>query len=134
MSIIQEIESKYRANPKHGVTFSIDKEAYESRIGDRITFGKNTSSMECGTMYNWQDICLDTPDNVIGYLEEKVSGRIFDPMCVSFCLTLADCMEKDTWEAMEQKYKDNPHFTDLGETLRLDFATLNQLLDHLKIK
>lgn len=131
MNIIEEIEKKYRDNPKHGVTFSIDAEAYECRLGDRVVFGDNTTDMQCGTLYNWQDVILD--GKVVGYLQEAQSGRIFDPMTVSFCIHLADCSDMETWGEMEKEYMKCPHLVDMGETLVLKFATLNQLLDHLKI-
>ena len=131
MNIVQEIEQRYRNNPKHGITFSIDASAYDCRLGDRVTFGENTTDMQCGTMYNWQDILLD--GECIGYLQESQSGRLFDPMTISFCVPLADCSDMETWDEMEKEHKDNPHLVDMDETLLLEFATLNQLLDHLKI-
>lgn len=130
MNIIEEIEKKYRDNPKHGVTFSIDAEAYECRLGDRVVFGDNTTDMQCGTLYNWQDVILD--GKVVGYLQEAQSGRIFDPMTVSFCVPIADCMEHELWDKMSEEHKDNPHLHDGGEVLELRFATLNQMLDYLK--
>ena len=131
MNIVQEIEQRYRNNPKHGITFSIDASAYDCRLGDRVTFGENTTDMQCGTMYNWQDILLD--GECIGYLQESQSGRLFDPMTSSFIVPIADCSEHELWDEMEVKYKENPHLYDSGEVLELRFATLNQLLDHLKI-
>ena len=133
MNIIQEIEQRYRNNPKHGVTFSIDADAYESRIGDRISFGENYTCTECGTTYNFQNIYLDEQGNTIGFIVEANNHKLFDPMTVSFCVHLADCSDMETWDEMEKEYKDNPHLVDRGETLVLKFATLNQLLDHLKI-
>ena len=131
MNIVQEIEQRYRNNPKHGVQFSIDASAYESSVGDRVSFGDNTTAIQCGALYNWQDIILD--GKVVGYLEEVDSGRLFDPMTSSFVVPIADCSEHELWDKMEVKYKDNPHLCDRGETLQLRFATLNQLLEHLKM-
>lgn len=131
MNIVQEIEQRYRNNPKHGVWFSIDASAYESSVGDRVSFGDNTTAMQCGELYNWQDIILD--GKVVGYLEEVESGRLFDPMTSSFIVPIADCSEHELWEKMEVKYKDNQHLYDSGEVLELRFATLNQLLEHLGI-
>lgn len=133
MDIVKEIEQKYRNSPQHGIIFSIDAKAYDSRIGDRILFGESYRYMECGTTYNWQNIYLDMSGNTIGVLEERQNGKLFDPMTVSFCIHLADCMDKETWDEMEREYKGNPHLVDEGETLWLKFATLNQLLDHLNI-
>lgn len=130
MNIIEEIENKYRDNPKHGVTFSIDAEAYECRLGDRVVFGDNTTDMQCGTLYNWQDVILD--GKVVGYLQEAQSGRMFDQMTISFCVLIADCMEHELWDKMSEEHKDNPHLHDGGEVLELRFATLNQMLDYLK--
>lgn len=131
MNIVQEIEQRYRNNPKHGVQFSIDASAYESSVGDRVSFGDNTTAMQGGALYNWQDIILD--GKVVGYLEEVESGRLFDPITSSFIVPIADCSEHELWDEMEVKYKENPHLYDSGETLQLRFATLNQLLEHLKI-
>ena len=131
MNIAQEIEQRYRNNPKHGILFSIDKSAYESNVGDRVSFGDNTTVVQCGKIYNFQDIILD--GEVVGYLEEVMNGKIFDPMTSSFIIPIADCSEHDLWNEMEVKYKDNPHLFDSGETLQLRFATLNQLLEHLEI-
>lgn len=131
MNIIQEIEQRYRNNPQYGVWFSIDASAYESSVGDRVSFGGNTTSMQGGAFYNWQDIILD--GKVVGYLQEVESGRLFDPITSSFIVPIADCSEHELWNEMEVKYKGNPHLYDSGETLQLRFATLNQLLKHLKI-
>lgn len=131
MNIVQEIEQRYRNNPQHGVWFSIDASAYESKVGDRVSFGDNTTQMQGGSFYNWQDIVLD--GKVVGYLEEVKSGRLFAPMTSSFIAPIADCSEHELWNKMEVKYKDNPHLYDSGETLQLRFATLNQLLEHLEI-
>ena len=131
MNIVQEIEQRYRNNPKHGVWFSIDASAYESSVGDRVSFGDNTTAMQCGALYNWQDIILD--GKVVGYLQEVESGRLLDPITSSFIVPIADCSEDELWNKMEAKYKENPHLYDSGEVLELRFATLNQLLEHLKI-
>jgi len=131
MNIVQEIEQRYRNNPKHGVWFSIDASAYECSVGDRVSFGDNTTDMQCGVLFNWQDIILD--GKVVGYLQEAKNGRLFDPMTSSFIVPIADCTEHELWDEMKVKYKGNPHLYDAGETLQLRFATLNQLLEHLKI-
>lgn len=130
MNIIEQVEKKYRDNPKHGIMFSIDSSAYDCILGDRVVFGDNTTDLQCGTFYNWQDVILD--GKVIGYLKEAQSGRMFDPMTISFCVPIADCTEHELWERMESEYKDNPHLYDAGEVLELRFATLNQMLDYLK--
>lgn len=131
MNIAQEIEQRYRNNPKHGVWFSINASAYESSVGDRVSFGDNTTAMQGGSFYNWQDIILD--GKVVGYLEEVESGRLFDPITTSFIVPIADCSEHELWNEMEAKYKDNQHLFDSDETLQLRFATLNQLLEHLEV-
>lgn len=128
MSIIAEIEKKYRESPKHGVTFSIDANAYECDCD--IIFSAPSQSLSGGVFFNWQDIILD--GKVVGYLEETQSGRLFDPMCVSFCRCLADCEDYKLWEEMEEKYQGNPHLVDEGESLQLRFATLNQFINHIR--
>lgn len=130
MNIVQEIEQRYRNNPKHGVWFSIDASAYESSVGDRVSFGDNTTAMQCGALYNWQDIILD--GKVVGYLQEVESGRLFDPITSSFIVPIADCSEHELWDKMSEEHKDNPHLHDGDEVLELRFATLNQMLDYLK--
>jgi hypothetical protein len=131
MNIVQEIEQRYRNNPKHGVWFSIGASAYKSSVGDRVSFGDNTTAMQGGALYNWQDIILD--GKVVGYLQEVESGRLFDPMTSSFIVPIADCSEHELWDEMEVKYKENPHLYDSGEVLELRFATLNQMLEYLEI-
>lgn len=131
MNIVQEIEQRYRNNPKHGVWFSIDASAYESSLGDRVSFGDNTTAMQGGALYNWQDIILD--GKVVGYLQEVESGRLFEPITSSFIVPIADCSEHELWDEMEVKYKENPHLYNLGEVLELRFATLNQMLEYLEI-
>jgi len=131
MNIVQEIEQRYRNNPKHGVWFSIDASAYESSFGDRVSFGDNTTAMQGGALYNWQDIILD--GKVVGYLQEVESGRLFEPMTSSFIVPIADCSEHELWDEMEVKYKENPHLYNMGEVLELRFATLNQMLEYLEI-
>lgn len=130
MSVFEKVQDEYRNRPMHGIQFSIEAEAYLCRLGDRVMFGDNTTEISCGTLFNYQDILLD--GKCVGYLTESQSGRTLDPMCVSFCVPIADCSETDKWEQMEKKFNGNPHLCDNGETLLLKFATLNQLLDYLK--
>lgn len=129
MNIIEEIENEIRQNPNFGVKFSIDAEAYECRLGDRVCFGENLTAFQCGSLYNYQDIILD--GNVIGYLEEIDDGRLFRPMTASFIIPVADCSESELWEQKEREFADNKHLHDAGEVLELRFATLNQLLDFI---
>ncbi len=131
MNIVDQIMNEYRQRPNHGIQFSVESEAYKCRVGDRVSFGDNTTVLQCGSFYNYQDIILD--GNVIGYLEEVQSGRLFDPMTISFVIPIADCSEKDVWEKMLVQFAGNPHLSDEGESLVLRFATLNQILDHLSI-
>lgn len=129
MNIIEQIGNKYRQNPNFGVKFSIDSNAYDCRLGDRISFGENTTDLQCGSFYNYQDILLD--GKVIGYLEEIDCGRLFDPIKVSFIIPIADCSEEELWVQKEKEFAENPHLHDAGEILELRFATLNQMLDFL---
>ena len=129
MNIIEQIENRYRLNKNFGVKFSIDSDAYDCRLGERVSFGENTTALQCGTFYNYQDIILD--GKVIGYLEEVDCGRLFDPMTVSFIIPIADCSDMGTWEKKEKEFAENPHLHDSDEVLELRFATLNQMLDFL---
>lgn len=129
MNIIEQIENKYRQNVNFGVKFSIDPDAYDCRLGERVSFGENTTALQCGTFYNYQDIILD--GEIIGYLEEIDCGRLFDPMTVSFIIPIADCSDMETWEKKEKEFAENPHLHDSDEVLELRFATLNQMLDFL---
>lgn len=129
-NVIRDIENEYRSRKGYGIQFSIDgDDAYNCRLGDRVTFGNNQSDLQLGTFCNWQDILLD--GEYIGYLRESQSGRLFDPMVESFRIPLADCTEHELWVEMSEKYRDNPHLNDAGEVLELRFATLNQMLDFL---
>ncbi len=127
MNIVEQIENEYRQMKNHGVTFSIGQEAYECDIpDDRICFGENTTAMQGGTLYNWQDVILD--GSVIGYLEERECGRLFDPVTTTFAVVLADCSEP--WKITEEM-KANPHFWE-DETFEMHFATLQQMIDYLR--
>ena len=128
MSIVDKIDAEYRAKEGYGIQFSIDADAYECRLGDRVMFGESVSEMQCGTMYNWQDILLD--DKVIGWLEESRSGKLLHPMVICFSVWLADCTEEGK---ITNDMRKNPHFCDAGEYYCMRFATLNQMLDYLKL-
>lgn len=127
-NIVEIVEKRYRDSPYYGVTFSIDADAYECE--QNVEFGESTRDLQCGTFYNWQDILLD--GQKVGYLMESKSGRLFDPMCVSFIIPIADCTEPDVWADMENKYKDNPHLWDTDEVLELRFATLKQFIKFIE--
>ena len=128
-NIVEQIEQEYRNAKGYGVTFSIDPEAYKCNIPEsRLTFSENTQAMQCGTLYNWQDIILD--GEVIGYLEERMTGRFLHPMTFSFVVVLADCSEP---EKITDEMRSDPHFFE-GETYEMQFATLQQLIDYLKLK
>lgn len=131
MNIVEQIEAEYRAMKGYGIQFSIEPEAYECDISDdRLMFGDNTTDIQCGTLYNWQPILID--GNSVGFLQEKQSGKLFDPMTVTFIYILADCMEQELWDEMLSKHNDNLHLYDAGETLELRFATLQQFVDYLR--
>lgn len=131
MNIVEQIEADYRAMKGYGIQFSIEPEAYECDIpNDRLMFGDNTTDIQCGTLYNWQPILID--GNSVGFLQEKQSGKLFDPMTITFIYILADCMEQELWDEMLSKHNDNPHLYDAGETLELRFATLQQFVDYLR--
>lgn len=131
MCILSKIENEIRRSNNYGVQFSIDADAYDCRIGDRVSFGDNETSLQGGSFHNYQDVVLD--GKTIGYLEEIDDGKLFHPMIVSFYITLADCTEHELWDKMEKKHKGNPHLYDKGESLVLRFATLNQMLDYLSV-
>lgn len=130
MNILEQVENEYRQNKNFGVQFSIDADAYECRLGDRVSFGESTAAMQCGSFYNYQDIILD--GKVVGYLEEVDSGKLFHPITSSFIIPIADCTEEKLWEQKEKEFSENPHLYDAGEVLELRFATLNQVWDFLK--
>lgn len=131
MNIVEQIEADYRAMKGYGIQFSIEPEAYECDIpNDRLMFGDNTTDIQCGTLYNWQPILID--GNSVGFLQEKQSGKLFDPMTITFIYILADCMEQELWDEMLSKHNDNLHLCDAGETLELRFATLQQFVDYLR--
>lgn len=125
MDIIKEIEDRYKSAPTYGVQFSIEPDAYKVSDNKNVTFGKNVTELCCGTFYNYQDVIIS--GKVFGFLEESKSDRLFDPMCTSFCYCIADCQDEN-YEEVYEKYKNNPHFSDAGESLLLRFATLVQFL------
>ena len=128
MNIIDEIEQEYRNAKGYGIKFSIEPEAYDCKLGDRVSFGENTTEMRCGTFYNYQPILLDGVE--IGFLQEAVSGKIFHPITTSFCVPLADCSEP---EKITDEMRKSHHFDGDGETYLMEFATLNQMLEYLKL-
>lgn len=125
MDIIKQIEDKYRRNPKYGVQFSIEPDAYNAPAGTEVVFGKNVTEMSSGTFINFQDIKID--GDPFGFLCESQRGGLLEPICTSFCYLIADCQDADYDEKFEE-YKDNPHFFDAGESIQLNFATLEQFL------
>ena len=123
MNIIETINNKYKSNPLYGIQFSIEPSAYDC---DReVELGDNTTYMQCGMMYNYQDVLLD--GKPIGFIEERQAGTLFDPMVVSFCITLCDWDEVDK---LTDDIRNNPHFHDAVEAYELRFATLKQLIDY----
>lgn len=129
MNIIEQIESEYRSSKNYGVQFSIDADAYKCNLPEsRVEFGENESELHLGTFYNWQDILID--GKRVGFLEETRSGRMFHPTTVSFCIFLADCSESDK---ITPEIESNPHFFDQVEVYLMKFATLQQMVDYLKI-
>ena len=127
MNIVEEIEAEYRSKKNYGIQFNIEPEAYDCDIPDeRIEFGDNTTSMQGGALYNWQDIILD--GNVIGYLEERQTGKLFDPMTSTFVVFLADCSEP---EKITPEMEASPHFFE-DKTFQMRFATLQQMIDYLR--
>lgn len=121
--IIKAVEKEYLDNPLCGVQFSIKLDAYDCDIDDsRIEFGNPTNEMRCGNMYNWQDIKID--DQLVGYLFERRRGRLFDPICVSFCMCLPD--------NVDLKFIENPHYDETGGIKSLKFATMQQFVNYLR--
>lgn len=126
-NIISEIESRYRSNPLHGVTFSIEATAYDCT--EEVQFGESVTANGGGYVENFQDIIIN--GKVIGWVHEYRNGRLFEPTCVQFCYFLADCTELDKCGQLEKQFANDPHFY-AGETYRLNFATLQQLIDYVK--
>lgn len=126
-NIIEQIEAPYRNSKQFGVQFHLDPVAYECDLGDRVSFGENTTEMQCGTFYNYQSVLLDG-EPTGAYLEERQRGGLFDPIIISYHFTIADwCDEK--W--LSEEVKQDPHFHDDGECFQMCFATLNQLIKYL---
>ena len=121
MNILEKAEQRYRKDKYFGIRFSIGPEAYDCRLGDKVSFGDNTTYMGCGVQHNYQPILLDGKE--IGVLHEWQRGRLFDPMVCQFELPLDD--------EVSGELRNNPHFVE-DEWNHLSFATLNQLLDYLQ--
>ena len=127
MDILTKIANEYRCRKNYGVTFSIEPEAYNCDIpSERIEFGNNTTVMQGGRLYNFQDVFID--GNIVGYLEESMNGKLFDPMTVTFAVILADCTEP---EKVTDEMRKSPHFWE-DETFEFRFATLQQMVDYLR--
>ena len=120
-------DEEIRKNPLHGVTFSIDPEAYDCTLGeDRVMFGDNYCFMNCGTTFNYQPVIVDGKE--VAQLEEIQPYGIFEPMSVSYIVGLDE-------NEVTRKLRKNPHFS-MGpyENPQMRFATLQQLIDYLNIK
>lgn len=120
MNLIESIEAQYRANPLHGVQFSIEPEAYKCDIED-VRFGDNTTELQHGDLYNWQDVLLH--GEPIGFLEEVVSGKMFHPLTVSFYVHIPD-------DEMTEDLKKDPHYFE-GEFDYMRFANLQDMIDYV---
>lgn len=118
-------EEEIRKNPRHGVTFSIEPEAYECNLGeDRVVFGENyTFTQYDGTAFNHQAILIDGID--CGYLREVQPWNIFEPMRVSFIYPFLD------EEKITRKMRKSQHFMDdMGyNNPAMIFGTLQQFVD-----
>lgn len=131
-SIIDKVEEKYRKDKNFGVQFSIDPDAYNCDIADdRIYFGDNTTKMDGSSFTNCQPILIDGKE--VGLLHEWQHGGLFDPICTSFEIVIADCQDDD-FDEKNAKYAKNPHFCDGDEWSYLCFATLQQFVDYLRQK
>lgn len=132
MDLLEKIEKQYRDNRLHGVQFSIEPECYDADIADdRVVFGKNTTENVPGAEINYQPITVDGKE--LGFLMEQISYSFFHPICVSFCVKIADCQDEN-YEAVCAENMSNKHFYDEGESALLRFATLQQFLDYYHIK
>lgn len=132
MDLIEMVEAPYKNSPAYNVKFSIEPEAYKVPDGVDVKFGKSETELSGGTFINYQTVIINGEE--FGFLEERNGGGLLAPMTTSFCFCIADC-EDDDFEEVYEKYKDNPHFADCGESLQLCFATLKQFLEfHDKMK
>lgn len=130
MDIIKKIEQQYRQKPNYGIQFSIDANAFNCDItDDLICFDNGVHEMNCGTYRKVQTINID--DKPVGVLEEWKNGGLFEPICFSFEILIADCHDND-YEEKNAKYANNPHFFDQDESTWLAFATLQQFIDYLR--
>ena len=119
---IEAIDAKYKSNPLYGVQFSIESDAYE--CSEDIRFSGNTTQVQHGDLYNWQDVLLQ--GEVIGFLEEIASGKLFHPMVISFYVPIPD-------DEMTDDIKSNPHYYE-GEYDYLKFGKLQDMVDYVKSK
>ncbi|MCR5658957.1 MAG: hypothetical protein K6G25_06490 [Bacteroidales bacterium] len=128
MSIIADIEAKIKANPMYGVTFSIDPEAYDCNIVpmDRVYFGDNHTFTNGGTTYNYQPVIVDGKE--VADLEEIQPYGLFEPMRTSFIVYFED-------DEKAKPFRKSKHYL-IGpyDYPQMRFATLQQLVDFLKIK
>lgn len=118
-------DEEVRQHPLHGVTFSIEPDAFKCNLGDnRVCFGENCTFRQFdGTTFNHQPILIDGVD--CGYLREVQFWNIFEPMTVSFIYPFND--EKE----ITRKMRKSPHFVgDMGyNNPAMQFGTLQQFVD-----
>ena len=130
-NLAQFYEDKVRKMKCYGTQFSIDPDAYDCRLGDRITFGDCRISQEHSPRIGVQAVLLDG-SNELGLLVTIQEHNIFMPLMTSFEVWLADC-DDDNFDEVRNLHEDNPHFCDMGEWISMKFATINQMLDYLNL-
>lgn len=125
---MSDIEAKIKANPMHGIKFSIEPEAYDCNIVpmSRVSFGDNHTFRSGGTTFNYQPVICDGKE--VAQLEEIQPYGLFEPMRVSFIVWFEN-------EEAAKPFRKSKYF-EIGpyENPQLRFATLQQLVDFLKIK
>lgn len=128
MGIMDEREDAIRKNPKHGVTFSIEPEAYECNLGeDRVCFGESYTyrMSNCGTFINHQPILIDGVN--VGYLREISPWNIFEPMQVTFIYPLDENNITREMRKSPHFFEDEDHYLQTA----MHFATLQQFTDYV---
>jgi len=124
MGIIEQIEKTYKDNPMYMVKFSIN---YEGENYDGLEIGDvEQSEMQCGTMVQYQPITYEGVE--VGYVRDRISGKLFDPPVQSYCHFLADCSEDDI---LTYEQKSDVHFADCGEHFEMQFATMKDLWNYV---
>lgn len=130
MNLAEKYEKETMGLPGYGIQFSIEPNQFECRLGDRISYGESHIFQQHSPRMGYQPVLLDGKPIENAFLITVANHNIFKPIISWHEIMLADCLES---EKITNEMRNNEHFADMGEWFSMRFATLNQMLDYLKL-